>query len=278
MTEPLSMVSRVYVMVVQFLVTYSFQLLGAVLIVVGGYLVSGMVARSVQAVITRRGVDIALGQLLVTAARIAVLAVFIVIALANLGISIAPLMAAVGGTAVGVGLALQGTLSNYGAGLSIILGRMFRVGDNIEVLKCAGIVTEITLAVTRLRTEDGEDIIIPNRKIVDEIHRNSYRQRIVENTVCVGHGEDPRKVVALIEGVLRGSVDVVGEHPPQVGIERFADAGMVIAYRYWVPNARYFDTRHAVNSAIHGSLTENGIALAPSTRGVATGVGGPPAH
>ena len=62
-----------------------------------------------------------------------------------------------GGLAVGASLAIQGPVSNYGAGLSIILGRLFRVGDTIEVVGCAGVVTEISLGTTRLRTDDGEE-------------------------------------------------------------------------------------------------------------------------
>lgn len=263
MADELSTLSRVYVLVTEFLVTYSFQLLGAVLILVGGTLVSRAVGRAVLAQCERKHVDIALALLLAMLARLGVLALFVLIALAKLGISIAPLIAAVGGAAVGVGLALQGTLSNYGAGLSIILGRMFRVGDSITVLDRAGIVQAITLAVTRLRNEDGEDIIIPNRKIVGEVHVNSYANRVIEASLCIDYADDPRRMVALIAGILARSEGVVADHPPHVGIESFAPGGILIGYRFWALNTAQFTTRHQVNAAIYEAARAEGIRIVP---------------
>lgn len=264
MTDELNMLSRVYVLVTEFLVTYSFQLLGAVLILMAGALVSRAVGRAVLAQCERKHVDIALAQLLAMLGRGGVLALFVLIALAKLGISIAPLIAAVGGAAVGVGLALQGTISNYGAGLSIILGRMYRVGDSICVLDRSGIVQAITLATTRLRNEDGEDIIIPNRKIVGEVHVNSYANRVVEASLCINYADDPVRMVALIAEVLTRTEGVVADHPPHVGIEGFGDAGILIAYRFWASNTRYFETRHRANVAIYEAAQAAGIRLVPA--------------
>ena len=267
MTDELNTLSRVYVLVTEFLVTYSFQLLGAVLILVAGVLVSRTVGRAVLAQCERKHVDIALAQLLAMLGRLGVLALFVLIALAKLGISIAPLIAAVGGAAVGVGLALQGTISNYGAGLSIILGRMFRVGDSICVLDRSGIVQAITLATTRLRNEDGEDIIIPNRKIVGEVHVNSYANRVVEASLCIDYANDPARMVALIADVLSRTEGVVADHPPHVGIEAFGAGGTVIAYRFWALNTRHFETRHRVNAAIFEAARVEGIRLVPTAVG-----------
>ena len=263
MLEQLDTVSRVYVMVTEFLVTYSFQLMGAVLITVAGFLVAGGAGRFVLRLLRQRAVDVALAQLLAMTVRIAVLGLFAVIAMAKLGISIAPLIAAVGGAAVGIGLALQGTLSNYGSGLSIILSGMYRVGDNIEVLGYSGVVEDISLGATTLRTEDGEDIIIPNRKVGGEVHRNSYRNRIVESTLGVTYAADPEQAVSLIESAIRSVSGVVPEHEPHVGIERFGESTIAIGYRYWVPNTMFFETRHAVNVAIHRALRGAGISLCP---------------
>lgn len=263
MTDEMNMLSRVYVMVTEFLVTYSFQLLGAVLILGAGTLVSRMAGRAILAQCERKHVDVALAALLAMLGRLGVLALFVLIALAKLGISIAPLIAAVGGAAVGVGLALQGTISNYGAGLSIILGRMYRVGDSITVLDCSGVVQSITLAVTRLRNEDGEDIIIPNKKIVGEVHVNSYANRVVEAALCIDYADDPVRMVALIGEVLAATDGVVAEHAPHVGIDNFGAGGISIAYRYWTLNTRHFETRHAVNTAIYQRARDAGISLVP---------------
>lgn len=263
MPETIPTLDQIHALVTEFLVKYAFQVLGAVVIVVAGLLVSRMVSDAVLRTQARRNVDVSLGALIARTVRAVVLAFFILIALANLGISIAPMLAAVGGLAVGAGVALQGLVSNYGAGLAIILGRLFRVGDTIEVVGCAGVVTEISLGSTRLRTDDGEDVIIPNRKIVGEVHRNSYRYRVVDTSVGIVYGADPLKASSLIEAVLAGQPGLAPNRVPQVGIERFADNNVRIAYRYWVPSEALVDTRHAVNAAVYKALLDAGIMLVP---------------
>ena len=264
MPEKMPTLDQVHALVTEFLVKYAFQVLGAALIVIAGLVASRMVSDALVRSQAKRNVDVSLAALIARTVRAVVLAFFVVIALANIGISIAPLLAAVGGLAVGAGVALQGLVSNYGAGLSIILGRLFRVGDTIEVVGCAGVVTDITLGATRLRTDNGEDVIIPNRKIVGEVHRNSYRYRVVDTTVGIVYGADPLVAIRLIEGVLAGQSALAPNHPPQVGIERFADTTVRIAYRYWVPSEALVAVRHEVNAAVYRSLLDAGIALAPT--------------
>ena len=98
--------------------------------------------------------------------------------------------------------AIQGPVSNYGAGLIIILTRMFKVGDTITVQGCSGLVAEITLATTRLQAEDGEDIVIPNKHIVGEIHRNSYAFHIVEGTLGIGVASDANAAIEITRLIL----------------------------------------------------------------------------
>ena len=263
MREELDTLQRVYAGVVDFFVDYSFQVIGALLILAAGFIVAAWVARALLRVQERRNVDVTLRQFIASVTRLAVLALFAVVALGKLGISIAPLIAAIGGVALGAGVALQGPVSNYGAGLSIILTRMFKVGDTIEVLNCAGVVTDISLATTRLKAEDGEDIIIPNKQIVGEVHRNSYGHRIVEGSIGVAYSADPRQATALIGAQLARLPGVAQAPSPQVGIDGFQEAAIALSYRYWVATSTYFETRHAVNEAVYAALTDAGVAILP---------------
>ncbi len=263
MRDELDTFQRVYALVVDFFERYSFQVIGALLILVAGFIVAGWVGKALLRVLERRNIDVTLRQFIANSVRLIVIALFAVIALGKLGISIAPLIAAVGGVALGAGVALQGPISNYGAGLSIILTRMFKVGDTIEVLNCAGVVTDISLAATRLKAEDGEDIIIPNKQIVGEIHRNSYGNRVVEGRIGIAYSADPRRAADLIAAELARASDVVTAPSPQVGIDGFQETSIALAYRYWVPTTRYFETRHAVNAAIYGGLKAAGVDILP---------------
>lgn len=263
MSAELSTLARICQLVVDFFVRYSFQVLGAVIIMAAGFWVARAVGDAVLRMQEHRDVDVTLRQFIASAVRLVVIALFAVVALSKLGISIAPLLAAVGGVALGAGMALQGPVSNYGAGLSLILTRPFKVGDTIEVLNCAGVVTDISLAATKLKAEDGEVIVIPNKQIVGEIHRNSFGSRIVEGQIGVAYDTEPMRAVELIAGVLADDASVATKPAPQVGIDGFGEASIAIAYRYWAPSARYFETKHTVNAAVYRALLAGGIDILP---------------
>lgn len=105
--------------------------------------------------------------------RLTVLAFVMIVVLGKFGITMTPFIAAIGAIAFGSSLALAGLMSNYGAGLSIIITRPFVVGDTIQIQGVSGVVEEVGLAATRLETEDGEQITIPNKHIVGDILINS---------------------------------------------------------------------------------------------------------
>jgi small conductance mechanosensitive channel len=259
----LSALTQIYQTIIDFFVRYSFQVLGALIIMAVGFWVAGWVGRAVLRVQEKRHVDVTLRQFVASTARLAIIVLFAVVALSKLGISIAPLLAAIGGVTLGVGMALQGPVSNYGAGLSLILSRPFKVGDTIEVQGCAGVVNDISLAATRLQAEDGEVIVIPNKRIVGEIHRNSFSSRIVEGRIGVAYIADPRRAVSLIAQALRDTPGAADEPAPQVGIDSFGEASISIAYRYWAPSANYYETKHAVNAAVYAALVAGGITILP---------------
>lgn len=203
MEKELELAQQAYDVIVNFVVNYSFQLIGAVIILIAGFIVGGWVSRMLLRLQERRDVDVTLRQFIASTVRLIVIGIFVIIAVSKLGLSITPLIAALGGLAVGASFAIQGPVSNYGAGFVIILTRMFKVGDMIAVQECFGVVKEITLATTQLVAEDGEDIVIPNKHVVGEIHRNSYANRLVEGSIGVAYSEDPDRAIELIEKVVR---------------------------------------------------------------------------
>jgi len=166
-----------------------------------------------------------------------------------------------GAVAFGSTLALQGPLSNYGSGLTIILTRPFIVGDTIRIQDVTGIVEEIKLAYTWLRTEDGELITIPNNKIVGEILHNTYANLIVESTICISYESDTEQAVTVIQKVLEEFSEVTREPGPQVGIEGFGDSAMNIGIRYWVPTKQYYQLMYQVNQKIYSALKDANIVI-----------------
>jgi len=259
--ESVDLMQQVYETLVNFVVGYSFQLLGAVLVVIAGFIVGGWVSRALLRAQEKRDVDVTLRQFIASAVRIVVITLFLIVALSQLGISITPLIAAIGGLAVGASFAIQGPVSNYGAGLVIILTRMFRVGDTVSVLGCSGLVEDINLATTVLRAEDGEEIVIPNKHIVGEIHRNSFANRIIEGQVGIAYGSDPEQAIVVIRDAIARVEGIATEPVPQIGIAAFGDSSINIDYRVWVPTTRYFELLHKVNMHIFKDLRDNGIVI-----------------
>lgn len=261
MTDDLDTLRNLVDTLIAFGVAYGFQILGALVIIVVGVWLSRACARFVMRRCEQRHFDVTLSRFFANLARTVVLVFVGIIALGKFGITISPLIAALSAVAFGSSLALAGPLSNYGAGLSIVLGRPFVVGDTLTVLGQSGVVEEIRLAATWLRTEDGERVIIPNKEIVGQVLVNSYANRVVELAVGIAHDEDLDRAESAIRAALAAIPDVVRDPTPQIGLEKFGDSALQVAVRYWVPTQRYFDVQFQANKAVHRALREAGVRI-----------------
>lgn len=258
----------------QFVVAYGFQLLGALVVLLIGIKVAGWAARKTVAFGDRRGFDPTITKFAGNVVRVLVLAVVAVITLSNFGIAISPLVALAGAAAFGGTLAIQGPLSNYGAGISIILSRPFTVGNTIQVRGTHGVVKDISLAHTVLTGEDGERITIPNKEIVGQIIVNSHAYRIVETRIAIGADQDVAAAIAAVRSAMPAPAAEDGMPPPQVGVHGFTYGGIVLGARFWVPSLKYFGQRYAVNRAILEALDRAGLRMLPAA-GAAVLAGAP---
>ena len=261
LSEQLSLLTHLYQVAIDYMVGYSFQLLGAVLVIIAGFFIARWLAKVLLRVMSARDIDVTLRQFIASTVRLIVSIMFIVVAIQQLGINITPLVAAIGGVAVGLSLALQGPVSNYGAGLAIILTRMYRVGDTLSVQGVAGQVEDISLGATELRAEDGELVVIPNKQILGEIHANSSQHRIVEGVIGVAYDAEIERAIAVVHEVLRADDRVSQLQTPEVGVCNFGDSSVDIEYRYWAPTGDYYPTVHAVNLAIFNAFKAQRIAI-----------------
>jgi small conductance mechanosensitive channel len=246
---------------VDFIVTYGFQIIGAMIVLIVGWIAAKWVSGATVSLCQKREFDITLTKFLGNVVKVLVLVFAVIIAMGKLGISIAPFIAAIGAIAFGASFALQGPLSNYGAGLVIIITRPFIVGDTVAVKQVTGVVEEVSLAATVLSTEDGEKITIPNKHIVGEIINNSFANKVVESVVGISYQDDPHRAIDVLRRALAENAHVISDPAPQVGIEDFGDSSINIGYRYWVPTKRYFKTLYEVNLAVYGALTSEGISI-----------------
>jgi small conductance mechanosensitive channel len=261
MLEELKAVEKYMDLIVELAVKYGFQVLYAIVILIIGIIIARWLGRTVTRLCESRKLDITLSRFLGNVARLTVLAFVLIIVLGKFGIAMTPFIAAIGAVAFGSSLALAGLLSNYGAGLSIILTRPFVVNDTIQIQGVSGIVEEIGLAVTRLSTEDGEVITIPNKHIIGEILVNSFENKVVEMSIGISYDDDPQIAIDVINEALSEISGIVAEPSPQIGIEEFADSSVNIGMRYWVPTKQYFKILYQTNMAVYKALGKAGITI-----------------
>jgi len=268
MAEEIEDLGRIVNFAAEFIVNYGFQIIGAIIILFIGWLLSNWVAKVTLGLCERTHLDITLSRFFSSLAKALVLVFVIIIALGKFGITITPFIAALGAVVFGGTLALQGPLSNYGAGLTIIMTRPFVVGDTIRIQGVSGVVEEIKMAYTQMSNEDGERITIPNRQIVGEILCNSFSNLVVESIIRISYGDDPQKTVDIIKGVLMNHSGVADKPVPLVGIEKFGESAFEIGLRYWLPTRRYHELLYSINGEIHQSLNSHGIQIAHPQLGV----------
>ncbi|MDC1214409.1 mechanosensitive ion channel family protein [Rhodospirillales bacterium] len=260
--EQLEATSKYADIVVEFGVEYGFQLLGGLVFLLVGLEVASWIGGRVALMMEAREVDVTLSRFIENVVKIIAIVFLIIITLGNFGVSIAPLIALAGAGAFGATIAIQGPLSNYGAGVSIILARPFVVGNTITVNRAAGgVVEEITLAHTVLIGEDDERITVPNKEIVSRIIVNSQTRRVVETKIAVAEGQDIDVVKAAAKRAVDGIEAIEGGSTPEIGIHDFTYGGIILGIRYWVPSSRYFEVRYAVNKAALKELNNAGIKL-----------------
>lgn len=220
--------------IVEFFVTYGFQIVGALIILTVGYFVAREAARLADRLLGKVDVDAPIRLLLVRVIRLVVMAFVLVLVLDKFGVPMAPMVAGIGVVGVGVGLALQGVLSNAAAGLVLIFSRPFRVGEYIEVVGEEGEVKAITLFTTILTHPDRSKIVIPNRKIVGEILHDFGAVRQLDLTVGVAYDSDLKKVRAVLRETLEQHPMALKDPQPVIGIRSLEDYDIAVLVKPWV--------------------------------------------
>lgn len=261
MNQELHYVQEFYDQTIAFLTNYSFQIIGALIVVIIGWFVSKYVFNLLIKLFTKHDFDVTLGKFAANIVRILIFGAMFVIAIGKLGISIAPFIAAIGAVFLTAGLALQGSVANFAAGISLIITRPFKIGDTISVNKIFGVVEEIKLAYTTLRTEDEEIITVPNKNMIGEVIVNSFNYRIVESSVGISYHDDAEKAIALIKNTIDSFENLSNENKSIVGIQKFGDNAVEIGMRYWVPTRNYFRIQYEVNMAVYKALNDAKITI-----------------
>lgn len=260
MEEELKNVSKFYDVIIEFITNYSFQILGAIIIFVIGIFVSKYAYKIIDNLLKTK-IDETLSSFVANFVKILIIVMMGVLALGKLGISIGPFVAALGALSLTAGLALQGTVANFAAGVVLVATKPFKIGDTITVHNVYGKVEEIKLAYTVLENEDKEQITIPNKHMIGDVLVNSFSYRIVEGSIGIAYDSNVEKAISLIKEAISTCKDVSTEEEYIIGVEKFGESSIDIGYRYWVPTKSFFKTQFEVNLKILNALNNEKISI-----------------
>lgn len=243
--------------------TYAARVVGVLVALFAAWIVAGIVRRSMRRGFERTNFDPTLSRFFSNLARYAILTVAVVGCLGVFGIETSSFAALIAAMGLAVGLAFQGTLSNFAAGVMLLVFRPFKVGDYVEIGGTSGTVEEIELFTTELVTPDNRRIVVPNGQIFGSTIENytAFETRRCDVSVGTEYGADLDRV----REVLRGSIDeieqVLEEPEPMVVLAGLGDSSIDWSVRAWVKTEDYWPVKDALTRQVKYDLDEAGIGI-----------------
>jgi small conductance mechanosensitive channel len=222
-----------------------------VIFFVGKWIVS-LVVKGMLKAMQKGDMDITLRRFVANLARMLLMLFVIIAAIHQLGIQTASLIALLGAAGLAVGLALQGSLSNFAAGVLIVLFRPYKVGDWIEGGGVSGAVEEVQILTTVLKTGDNKRVIIPNSQIMGTTITNysANETRRVDLVVGVSYGDDLDKVRTELEGLVAADERILKDPTVTIAVSELADSSVNFVLRPWVKTADYWGVYFDLTEAI----------------------------
>ena len=228
-----------------------------------GRMVVGLVVRGLRKVMQRQEVDKTLETFVCNLARMVLLVVVVIAAIGQLGIETTSFIAIFGAAGLAVGLAMQGSLSNFASGVLIVLFRPYRVGDFIEAAGINGVVEQVQILTTVLKTGDNKQVIVPNGQIMDSIITNysANDTRRVDMVVGVSYDDDLDKVRDTISELVAAEDRILDEPACKIAVSALADSSVNFVVRPWVKTSDYWGVMFDLTEAIKKRFDKEGISF-----------------
>lgn len=249
--------------VYDFVVMYGIKVVGAILILIVGRIVAGLVRRGMKKALGKANVDVALISFFSHMAYILIMVFAVLAALAKFGLQTASFVAVLGAAGFAVGFAMQGSLSNFSAGVMLLVFRPFKVGDFIDAGGTAGVVKEIQLFATILATPDNVKVIVPNGSVFGSTIKNfaGYDTRRVDLVIGIGYDSSIEKAKDIMEDLIRKDERTLDDPPMQIAVAELADSSVNFVVRMWVKRDDYWGVKFDMTRAIKESFDEAGIEI-----------------
>jgi len=247
----------------ELLTVFGLKIIAAIVIFIVGRWVAKFFRNLTRKLMIKGDVDVTLVSFAGNLIYVALLAFVIIAALGQLGIQTTSFIAILGAAGLAVGLALQGSLANFAAGVLMVIFRPFQVGDFIEGAGVAGTVEEIQIFTTQLKTPDNKTIIIPNAKMTEGNITNYSNKgtRRVDLIFGIGYGDDIDKARNLIQDELSREKRILPEPAPQIVVVELAESSVNFAVRPWVNAGDYWNVYFDLTENVKKRFDAEGITI-----------------
>ncbi|NOH33193.1 small-conductance mechanosensitive channel MscS [Vibrio chagasii] len=244
-------------------IQYGVNIISALVILFIGNLIVKAVANSVAKVLQKKKMDRAVVEFIHGLVRYLLFVIVLIAALGRLGVQTASVVAVIGAAGLAVGLALQGSLSNFAAGVLIVAFRPFKSGDYVEIGGVAGSVDSIQIFQTVLTTPDNKMVVVPNGSVIGSPITNYSRHatRRIDLMIGVSYGADLQKTKELLTKICESDERVLADPGVQVGVHTLADSSVNLVVRPWVSTEEYWDVYFDLMQAIKEGLDKEGIEI-----------------
>lgn len=242
---------------------YGLKVIAAIAILFIGIAAAKLLRKLVRRLMRQGKVDEILVSFTSSVVYVAVVAFVVIAALGQLGVQTASFIAVIGAAGLAIGLALQGSLANFAAGVLMVIFKPFKVGDYIEAAGTAGVVEAIGIFTSTLKTPDNKMIIIPNAKLTADNITNysALDQRRVDLVASVSYGDDIDKVRSIIKEILTSDSRILSEPAPTIAIMSLAESSVDFAVRPWVKTEDYWGVFFDLQEQIKKQFDANGVTI-----------------
>lgn len=248
----------------QKLAEYGLHVVGALIILVVGWIIANFLSRWLKKWLSnKKKFDATLAPIVADTLKIVILAVTFIMVLTRFGVQTASLVAIIGSIGIGVGLALQGTLSDIAAGLMLLSMRPFNSGDAVNLNGTVGVIDKIGLFITELHTYNGVYMTIPNATIWNNKIKNYSRNdtRRIDLTIRIHRDEDIDKAISIIEEIANNDERVLKEPELLVAVRNLSESSIDILVRPWTTPDNWWRTQLDMKKTIKERFNEEGIII-----------------
>ena len=242
---------------------YALKIIGAVLILIVGKIASNIGKRITMRLLRKRNVDETIIGFVGALIKTLIMVVAVVAALEAFGVKTASFVAILAAAGFAIGFALQGSLSNFAAGVMLLIFRPFKVGDFIDVAGVNGVVKAIRIFTTELSSPDNVQIIVPNGQVFGAVIKNYSTNDIrrVDLVAGISYGSDIQKAHDVISDVIKQDSRVLPDPAPQIAVSELADSSVNLVVRPWCKTKDYWTLYFRLTQTIKEEFDKAGIEI-----------------